>query len=75
MVNLILKSGSTLQIKSFAIKGAIVDSNGKETGGNADFVFIESEVAKLEAALSAMGLSIQSIYNAIYPQTPDSNEE
>lgn len=75
MVNLTLKSGSTLQIKSFAIKGAIIDSNGKETGGNADFVFIESEVAKLESALSAMGLSIQAIYDAVYPPIPEETEE
>lgn len=67
MVEIILQSGSKLKIKSLTFKGSIVDSNGLGTGGNADFVFIESEVNSLEAQLKEMGLSIQNLYSAVFP--------
>ena len=67
MVEIILQSGSKLKIKSLTFKGSITDSNGKETGGNADFVFIESEVNSLEDKLKSIGLSIQTLYDSVYP--------
>ena len=74
MVEIILQSGSKLKIKSLTFKGSIVDSNGLETGGNADFVFIESEVNSLEAKLKEMGLSIQNLYSAVYPPLTEQAE-
>ena len=67
MVQITLNSGSRLNIKSLTFKGSIVDSNGKATGGNADFVFIESEVQTLEQKLNEIGLSIQTLYSAVFP--------
>lgn len=75
MVEIILQSGSKLKIKSLTFKGSIVDSNGLETGGNADFVFIESEVNSLEAQLNAMGMSIQNLYNAVFPPLEAEQEQ
>jgi hypothetical protein len=67
MVEITLQSGSKLKIKSLTFKGSITDSNGKETGGNADFVFIESEVNALESKLKSINLSIQTLYDSVYP--------
>lgn len=67
MVSIVLQNGSILNIKSLTFKGSITDSNGKPTGGNADFVFIESEVNALESHLNTIGMGIQNIYNGVYP--------
>ena len=67
MVEITLQSGSKLKIKSLTFKGSITDSNGKETGGNADFVFIESEVNTLESKLKTIELSIQTLYDSVFP--------
>ena len=75
MVEIILQSGSKLKIKSLTFKGSITDSNGKETGGNADFVFIESEVNALEAHLNTIGMGIQNIYNGVYPPIEEEKVE
>lgn len=76
MTPITLQSGSTLNIKSLTFKGSITDSNGKATGGNADFVFIESEVQALESKLNEMGLSIQTLYDAVFaPQAPNQDDE
>ena len=75
MVEIILQSGSKLKIKSLTFKGSIVDSNGLGTGGNADFVFIESEVNSLEAQLNAMGMSIQNLYSAVFPPLEAEQEQ
>ena len=67
MVEITLQSGSKLKIKSLTFKGSITDSNGKETGGNANFVFIESEVNTLESKLKTIELSIQTLYDSVFP--------
>lgn len=63
MVELTLKNGSKLQIKSLQVKGAIIDSNGTPIGGETVFVYIESEVDALNAAVP-----LQQIYDAINAQ-------
>ena len=60
MVELVLKNGSKLQIKSLQVKGAIIDSNGSPIGGETVFVYIESEVDALNEAVP-----LQGIYDAI----------
>ena len=75
MVEITLQSGSKLKIKSLTFKGSITDSNGKETGGNADFVFIESEVNSLEDKLKSIGLSIQTLYDSVFPPIEEEQSE
>lgn len=74
MVQIKLQSGSILNIKSLTFKGSITDSNGKDTGGYADFVFIESEVNALESKLNTIGLSIQTLYDSVFPPIEESKE-
>lgn len=75
MVEITLKSGSKLKIKSLTFKGSITDSNGKDTGGYADFVFIESEVNALESKLKTIGLSVQSLYDSVFPPIEEQSEQ
>jgi hypothetical protein len=75
MVSIKLQSGSTLNIKSLTFKGSITDSNGKATGGYADFVFIESEVNALESKLNTIGLSVQSLYDSVFPPIKEQTEQ
>ena len=75
MVQIKLQSGSTLNIKSLTFKGSITDSNGKPTGGNADFVFIESEVNALDNKLKTIGLSVQSLYDSVFPPIEEEQTE
>lgn len=76
MVQIKLQSGSILNIKSLTFKGSITDSNGKTTGGNADFVFIESEVNALESKLKTINLSIQTLYDSVFaPKVEEQLEE
>ena len=75
MVQIKLQSGSILNIKSLTFKGSITDSNGKPTGGNADFVFIESEVNALESKLNTIGLSVQSLYDSVFPPIEEEQTE
>lgn len=75
MVSIKLQSGSTLNIKSLTFKGSITDSNGKATGGYADFVFIESEVNALESKLNTIGLSIQTLYDSVFSPIEEEQTE
>ena len=75
MVEIKLQSGSKLKIKSLTFKGSITDSNGKDTGGYADFVFIESEVNALESNLKTIGLSVQSLYDSVFPPIEEQTEQ
>jgi hypothetical protein len=75
MVQIKLQSGSTLNIKSLTFKGSITDSNGKDTGGYADFVFIESEVNALESKLNTIGLSVQSLYDSVFSPIEEEQTE
>jgi hypothetical protein len=75
MVQIKLQSGSTLNIKSLTFKGSITDSNGKDTGGYADFVFIESEVNALESKLNTIGLSVQSLYDSVFSPIEEEQPE
>lgn len=75
MVEIKLQSGSKLKIKSLTFKGSITDSNGKDTGGYADFVFIESEVNALESKLNTIGLSVQSLYDSVFPPIEEQTEQ
>ena len=71
MVELTLKNGSKLQIKSLRVKGVIIDSNGTPIGGETVFVYIESEVDALNAAVP-----LQQIYDAITaPENSTESEE
>ena len=74
MVEITLQSGSKLKIKSLTFKGSITDSNGKDTGGYADFVFIESEVNALDSKLRTIGLSIQTLYDSVFPPIEEAKE-
>jgi hypothetical protein len=75
MVSIKLQSSSTLNIKSLTFKGSITDSNGKATGGYADFVFIESEVNALESKLNTIGLSIQTLYDSVFSPIEEEQTE
>lgn len=75
MVEITLQSGSKLKIKSLTFKGSITDSNGKDTGGYADFVFIESEVNALNNKLKTIGLSVQSLYDSVFPPIEEEQTE
>lgn len=74
MVQIKLQSGSILNIKSLTFKGSITDSNGKDTGGYADFVFIESEVNALDSKLKTIGLSIQTLYDSVFPPIEEAKD-
>ncbi|MBR4597323.1 MAG: hypothetical protein IKO42_02870 [Opitutales bacterium] len=69
MVEIILKNGSRLQIKSLQVRGAIVDSNGTPAGGETTYAFIESEVDALNVAVP-----LQAIYNAVNPPDEPAQE-
>ena len=66
MANITLKSGTNLNVKSIVISGDLTDSNGEQIGGRTNFVFIESEINALEAALNKMGITLQAIYDAAF---------
>ena len=74
MVEITLQSGSKLKIKSLTFKGSITDSNGKDTGGYADFIFIESEVNALNEKLKTISLSIQTLYDSVFPPIEKAKE-